>query len=51
LRFGEFLEPSAQRGFIKWKKFPFQLLSTSPSPTIRALLNGILQHGDFLLKE
>jgi hypothetical protein len=51
LRFGEFLEPSAQRGFVKWRKFPFQLLSTSPSPTIRALVDGILHNGDFLLKE
>jgi hypothetical protein len=51
LRFGEFLEPSAQRGFVKWRKFPFQFLSTSPSPTIRALVDGILHNGDFLLKE
>jgi hypothetical protein len=51
LRFGEFLEPSAQRGFVKWKKFPLQLLSISISPTIRALVDGILHNGDFLLKE
>ena len=51
LRFGEFLEPAAQRGFVKWKKFPLQLLSNSPSTTIRALLDGILHNGDFLLKE
>jgi hypothetical protein len=51
LRFGDFLEPLAQRGFVKWKKFPLQLLSASASPTIRALVDGILQNGDFLLKE
>jgi hypothetical protein len=51
LRFGEFLEPSAQRGFVKWKKFPPHLLFVSASPTIRALVDGILHNGDFLLKE
>jgi hypothetical protein len=51
LRFGEFLEPSALRGFVKWKKFPLQLLSGPTSPTIRALVDGIINNGDFLLKE
>jgi hypothetical protein len=51
LRFDDFLEPSAQRGFVTWKKFPFQLLSGSANPTISALLDGILNNGKFLLKE
>jgi hypothetical protein len=51
LRFDDFLEPSAQRGFVNWKSFPFRLLSTAPSPTIRSLLDGILNRADFLLKE
>ncbi|MGA2503650.1 MAG: hypothetical protein ABSG01_06115 [Anaerolineales bacterium] len=51
LRFGEFLEPTAQRGFVKLKKFPLQLLSVSASPTISALVDGILDNGNFLLKE
>ena len=50
LRFGEFLEPSVQRGFVNWRRFPLQLLSSSHSPTIRALVDGILHNGDFLLK-
>ena len=49
LRFGEFLEPSTQRGFVRWKKFPLSLLSTSAY--IRALLDGILHDGKFLLSE
>ena len=51
LRFGEFLEPATMSGFVKWKKFPLQRLSTSASPSIRALADGILHDGDFLLKE
>jgi hypothetical protein len=51
LRFGDFLEPSAQRGFVNWKDFPLQLLSSKPTATIRSLLDGILGHGDFLLRE
>jgi len=50
LPFDEFLEPSIQRGFVNWKKFPLQLLSISASPTIRALVDGILNNGDFLFK-
>jgi hypothetical protein len=51
LRFDEFLEPLAQRGFVMWKKFPLKLLSTHATPTIRALVEGIIHDGDFLLKE
>ncbi len=51
LRFGDFLEPLAQRGFVKWKKFPLKLLSDPGSASIQALVDGILRNGDFLLKE
>ena len=51
LRFGEFLEPAAMSGFVKWRKFPLQLLSASASPSIRALVDGIMHNGNFLLKE
>ena len=51
LRFDDFMEPSAQRGFVKWKRFPLQSLAPSVSPTARALVDGILHEGDFLLKE
>jgi hypothetical protein len=51
LRFGEFLEPSSLRGFVNWKHFPLQLFSSTPSPAIRSLLDGILKNGDFLLRE
>ena len=51
LRFGDFLEPTSLRGFVRWKRFPLQSLAASASPTIRALVDGILHEGDFLLKE
>jgi len=38
-----------QSGFLRWKKFPLSLLSTSAY--IRALLDGILHDGKFLLSE
>jgi hypothetical protein len=50
LTFGEFIEPAAQRGFVKWKQFEVQALSPETSPTVRALVEGILNGGDFLLK-
>ena len=51
LRFGDFLEPSALRGYVKWKPFALQALPPSASPTIHALVDGILHDGDFMLKE
>jgi len=51
LPFGDFIEPSALRGYVKWKPFTLQALSPSASPTVRALLDGILHDGNFLLKE
>jgi hypothetical protein len=51
LGFNEFLEPTALRGYVKWKKFTLGSISPSVSPTIRALVEGILHDGDFLLME
>jgi len=51
LRFGDFVEPAAQRGFVKFKNFTPQSLSPAASPVMRALVDGILHGGDFLLKE
>jgi hypothetical protein len=51
LRFGDFIEPAALRGFVKWKPFGLQDLSPAASPTFRALLDGILHDGNFTLKD
>ncbi len=51
LTFGEFIEPTTQRGFVKWKRFDVQSLSPEASPTVRALVEGILQGDEFMLKE
>jgi len=51
LRFGDFIEPIAQRGYVKWKPFDLQMLSPSISPTMRALQEGILHNGDFMFRE
>ena len=51
LPFGDFIEPSTLRGYVKWKPFALQSLSPGASPTIRAILDGILQAGNFMLKE
>ena len=51
LRFGDYLEPAALRGFVTWKKFPLQALTSSASPSLCALVNDILHQGNFLLKE
>ena len=51
LRFSDFMDPLVQRGYVVLKKFPLKLLYASNSPTARALVEGILQKGDFLLRE
>jgi hypothetical protein len=51
LRFDDFVEPTFQRGFVKWKRFPLKSLAPSVSPTMQALVEGILHEGNFLLKE
>jgi hypothetical protein len=50
LPFGDFLqEDGIWPGFVSLKNFSPQALSPSTSPAIKAILNGILQNGDFLL--
>jgi Capsule polysaccharide biosynthesis protein len=49
LPFGEYIESTAPTGYVRMKKFSWR--SLEKSPTARALLNGILQNGNFLLNE
>jgi hypothetical protein len=50
LPFGECLmEDGIWPGFVRLKKFHSLSLSPSSSPTIKTILNGILENGDFLL--
>jgi hypothetical protein len=49
LPFGEFLEPSVRKTQAKLKAFEHQALLNSAS--IRAILDGLLADGDFLLRE
>jgi hypothetical protein len=51
LPFGDFLEPSAQRGYVRVRTGVLARLTADRSPTVRALLDGILRGGDFLLEE
>ena len=50
LPFTNFLqEDGIWPGFVKLKKFRPQALSPASSPTIKTILSGILENGDFLL--
>jgi hypothetical protein len=50
LPFTDFLqEAGTWPGFVRLKKFKPQLLSPTTSPTIKTILSGILENGDFLL--
>jgi hypothetical protein len=50
LPFADFLqEDGIWPGFVKLKKFHPQSLSSSNSPTIKAIYQGIFENGDFLL--
>jgi hypothetical protein len=50
LPFSDFLqEDGIWPGFVRFKKFSPGLLTPSESPSIKAILNGILRNGDFLL--
>ena len=51
LPFGEFLRPGIRTTHARIKPFPVEHLSPSHSPTIATILEGILHHGNFLLKE
>ncbi len=51
LPFGAFLEPSVRTTQTRLKSFPLQALSPEHSPALRAILDGLLADGDFLLRE
>ena len=51
LPFGEFLEPSVRTTQTKLKSFGLDQLSPENSKAMEAIFDGLLNHGDFLLKE
>jgi len=51
LPFEAWLEATETRGYVRFRKFGWQSLRPEASPPIRALLDGILGDGDFLLDE
>ncbi|MGE5373610.1 MAG: hypothetical protein ACM3XO_01040 [Bacteroidota bacterium] len=51
LPFGDFLEPSVRTTQTKLKSFELEALSPEKSKAIEAIFDGLLQDGDFLLKE
>ena len=50
LPFDAWLEATETRGYVRFRKFAWQSLLPAASPTVRALLDGILGEGDFLLE-
>lgn len=51
LPFGDFLEPSVRTTQTRLKPFPLEQLLPENSKSIEAIFDGLLDHGDFLLKE
>jgi hypothetical protein len=51
LPFGDFLVPSVRTTQTRLKSFTLEALSPEQSPAMRAITNGLLQGGDFLLEE
>jgi hypothetical protein len=51
LPFGDFLEPSVRTTQTRLKSFELEKLSPENSKAIEAIFDGLLTHGDFLLKE
>jgi hypothetical protein len=51
LPFGDFLEPSVRTTQTKLKSFDLKQLSPENSKAMEAIFDGLLDHGDFLLKE
>jgi hypothetical protein len=51
LPFGDFLEPSVRTTQTRLKSFELDELSPERSPAIKAIMEGILNDGDFLLGE
>jgi len=51
LPFEEFIEcDEVWDGFVCFKQFPTKMLKPENSDTIRTIVDGIIKHGDFLLK-
>jgi capsular polysaccharide biosynthesis protein len=51
LPFGDFLEPSVRTTQTRLKSFMLESLSPEKSKAIEAIFDGLLNNGDFLLKE
>jgi hypothetical protein len=51
LPFGDFLEPSVRTTQTRLKSFELEMLSPERSPAIKAIMDGILNGGDFLLNK
>jgi hypothetical protein len=51
LPFGDFIEPSVPRGYVKMKPFDLGLLYPGASRTVHSLLEGILKDREFTLRE
>ena len=51
LPFGDFLEPSVRTTQTRLKSFALKALSPEHSKAIEAIFDGLLNNGDFLLKE
>jgi hypothetical protein len=51
LPFGDFLEPSVRTTQTRLKTFGLNALSPEKSKAIEAIFDGLLNDGDFLLKE
>lgn len=51
LPFGDYLEPSVRTTQTRLKSFDLEKLSPENSKAMEAIFEGLLNHGDFLLKE
>jgi hypothetical protein len=51
LPFGDYLEPSVRTTQTRLKSFGLEILAPEHSPALKAILDGVLEDGDFLLKE
>jgi hypothetical protein len=51
LPFGDYLEPSVRTTQARLKSFYLDMLSPEKSVAMRAILNGLLEGGDFLTED
>jgi hypothetical protein len=51
LPFGDYLEPSVRTTQTRLKSFKLEMLAPEKSPALKAILEGVLADGDFLLRE